>query len=565
MSGADELDEAVALANSRSSRATERPATGGQPAQAGTGPAPAPQPTAEPGDARQYPAPAAEPCLDPWTEQDEQAGNTGAHTGRSRGAPEAEQQPGPAREPEADFGPVPGVPPYRPARSAGPDTERAAAAGAHTGGDNRPDRVRTSGTPASAGSTGHREDGRSTRDDAAGEPQPSTLPWDEARGLASRAGRPLGTVTLPLDQALQHTLTEPLTARTDLPSFDTSAMDGWAVSGPGPWELADPDPDGPGILAGDRRAPDPLPDGRAVRIATGARVPDGASAVLRSEYGEVSGGRLRTAQRSQPGTDIRPRGQECRSGDELLPSGSLVTPAVTGLAAAAGYDELTLVRRPRAEVLVLGDELLRRGPPTDGRIRDALGPMLGPWLAGLGADVLATRHLGDDPEALHEAVSTTTADLLLSTGGTATGPVDHLHPTVRRVGGRLLVDGVRVRPGHPMLLAELPGGAHLVGLPGNPLAALSGLVTLAEPLLRTLAGRPTQPVAHAPLATEVPGHPRDARLVPVAYAPSESHARPLHYTGPAMLRGIATATALAVIPPGGAPADGDVPMLPLPW
>ena len=78
---------------------------------------------------------------------------------------------------------------------------------------------------------------------------------------------------------------------------------------------------------------------------------------------------------------------------------------------------------------------------------------------------------------------------MITTGGTAAGPVDHVHPVLRKVGAELLVDGVAVRPGHPMLLARLASGRHLVGLPGNPLAAVSGLLTLAEPLLRALAGR----------------------------------------------------------------------------
>ncbi|MEE1939468.1 molybdopterin molybdotransferase MoeA [Streptomyces sp. TRM 70361] len=397
--------------------------------------------------------------------------------------------------------------------------------------------------------------------------------WPRARAAAAAAGaarRPPEPVTVPLADALGHRLAAPLTALTDLPAFDTSAMDGWAVSGPGPWELAADG--GPGVLAG-TDDPAPLPDGRAVPIATGARVPPGTTAVLRSEYGEVVGRRLcldRDSSRSPShGTDIRPRGQECRTGDELLPAGVPVTPAVLGLAAAAGRDGLPVVRRPRAEVLVLGDELLTSGPPRGGRVRDALGPMVGPWLTALGAEVTAVRRLGDDAAALDAALAATTADVVVTTGGTAAGPVDHVHPALRRLGAELLVDGVAVRPGHPMLLARLPGGAHLVGLPGNPLAAVSGLFTLAEPLLRAAPGTaPPDPPADtalptAPLLAEVHGHPRDTRLVPVVQ--DGRGVRPLRFAGPAMLRGIATATALAAVPPGGAATGAGVPLLRLPW
>jgi molybdopterin molybdotransferase len=389
-------------------------------------------------------------------------------------------------------------------------------------------------------------------------------PWPEARALAARAARAVtrgarrAPVSVRLDDALGLTLAAPLDALTDLPSFDTSAMDGWVVAGPGPWAVRDE-----GVLAG-HAEPAPLTDGEAARIATGARVPPDTTAVLRSEHGRTDEkGRLHATRAVVPGQDIRPRGQECRSGDQLLPPGTLVTPAVLGLAAAAGYDTLTAVPRPRVEVLVLGDELLTEGTPRDGLIRDALGPMLPPWLRALGAEVTAVRRLGDSAEALRKAITKSQADVIVTTGGTAAGPVDHVHPVLRRIGAELLVDGVKVRPGHPMLLARTKENQHLVGLPGNPLAAVSGLLTLAEPLLRTLAARPAPELYALPLRDEAHGHPYDTRLVPVVLRGDS--AVPLHYNGPAMLRGVAAADALAVVPPGGARPGQEAELLDLPW
>jgi molybdopterin molybdotransferase len=386
-------------------------------------------------------------------------------------------------------------------------------------------------------------------------------PWPRARETAARAvraGARRTPVPAPLDAALGLVLAAPLTALTDLPSFDTSAMDGWAVAGPGPWDVRDE-----GVLAG-HGEPEPLTDGEAVRIATGARVPQDTTAVLRSEYGRTdTKGRLHALGEAGHGKDIRPRGQECRNGDQLLPVGTLVTPAVLGLAAAAGYDTLTVVPRPRVDVLILGDELLTEGLPHDGRIRDALGPMLSPWLRALGAEVTTVRRIGDDAKALHRAVTRSGADVIVTTGGTAAGPVDHVHPTLRRIDAELLVNGVQVRPGHPMLLARTKENQHLVGLPGNPLAAVSGLLTLAEPLLRTLAARPAPEPYTLPLREAVHGHPHDTRLVPVVLR--GDHAVPLHYNGPAMLRGVAAADALAVVPPGGARPGQETELLDLPW
>ncbi|MEU5307956.1 molybdopterin molybdotransferase MoeA [Streptomyces sp. NPDC021562] len=386
-------------------------------------------------------------------------------------------------------------------------------------------------------------------------------PWPQAREIAARAARTGGRrapLSVPLADALGLALAAPLDALTDLPSFDTSAMDGWAVAGPGPWDVRDE-----GVLAGHGQ-PEPLTDGEAVRIATGARVPADTTAVLRSEHGRTDAqGRLHATRDTVHGQDIRPRGQECRSGDQLLPVGTLVTPAVLGLAAAAGYDTVTAVPRPRADVLILGDELLTEGLPSEGLIRDALGPMLPPWLRALGAEVTAVRRLGDDARALRRAITSSTADLIVTTGGTASGPVDHVHPTLERLGAELLVDGVTVRPGHPMLLARLKENQHLVGLPGNPLAAVSGLLTLAEPLLRTLAAHPAPEPYALPVAETVHGHPYDTRLIPVVLRGDA--AIPLHYNGPAMLRGIAAADALAVVPPGGAQQGAETELLDLPW
>jgi molybdopterin molybdotransferase len=189
--------------------------------------------------------------------------------------------------------------------------------------------------------------------------------------------------------------------------------------------------------------------------------------------------------------------------------------------------------------------------------------MLPPWLRALGAEILAVRRLGDSAKALQKALTASRADLVVTTGGTAAGPVDHVHPTLERMGADLLVDGVKVRPGHPMLLARLKEDQHLVGLPGNPLAAVSGLLTLAEPLLRTLAARPAPESYTLPLKEAVHGHPRDTRLVPVVLR--GDHAEPLRYHGPAMLRGMAAADALAVVPPGGARAGQETALLDLPW
>jgi molybdopterin molybdotransferase len=210
---------------------------------------------------------------------------------------------------------------------------------------------------------------------------------------------------------------------------------------------------------------------------------------------------------------------------------------------------------------VLGDELLERGLPRPGRVRDALGPLLPPWLASLGARANPPLRLPDTRQSLLDAIEDSTADAIVTTGSTAAGPVDFVHNVLDHLGARWVVDGVRVRPGHPMLLAVLPDERPVVGLPGNPLAAVSGLVTLAAPLIAAMRAIPEQEVG-IQLGVDVTSHPEDTRLVPVVV--EDGLARPLRFDGPAMLRSLALADGLVAIPPGGGLAGSVVALLPVP-
>jgi molybdopterin molybdotransferase len=254
---------------------------------------------------------------------------------------------------------------------------------------------------------------------------------------------------------------------------------------------------------------------------------------------------------------VRPAGRECRAGDVVLPAGSLLTPAALGLLAAAGAD-VVAVRRAAVDLLVLGDELVTSGGAREGRVRDALGPMLAAWLPRLGAVVASRRHVPDRRDALEQALAGSTGDLVVTTGSTARGPVDHLHAVLAAAGARWLVDGVAVRPGHPQLLAVLADGRPLVGLPGNPLAAATAVLTLVEPVIGCLHGAAARPPRRVRLAEDVPAGGDATRLVPVR------EGRPVLFAGPAMLRGLAVADGVAVVPPGGAAAGTEVELLPLP-
>jgi len=392
--------------------------------------------------------------------------------------------------------------------------------------------------------------------------------WEHARALAYEAGRqaagPAELISLP--EADGRSLAEPLRALTDLPAFPTSSIDGWAVRGPQPWRVVGR------VLAGGI-APALDEDGACVEIATGAMVPAGASALVRvEESSRDADGLVSGEPRALP--DWRLPGEEATKDEELLPAGTAIDPAVIGVAATCGYETLSVLPRPRAEVLVFGDELLTAGTPGAGRVRDSLGPQVPGWLRRCGAAVEPGAVAGpvcDTLEAHLEAVrgALATADLVCTTGGTMHGPVDHLHPTLSELGAEYVVNTVAVRPGFPMLLARIPGPdgrpRFLAGLPGNPQSAVIALITLVAPLLAGLQGRPAPQLTRVEATAAVPGRGGFTHLALARLDHDGRSATTVGHVGSAMLRGLSNAHGFIVVRPGAEAAPGDlVPFLPLP-
>jgi len=385
-------------------------------------------------------------------------------------------------------------------------------------------------------------------------------PFDDAREAARRLGVVLAgsPVRLPLDEALGAVLAEELLARGDVPAADASAMDGFAVRGPGPWCVRGR------VLAGGAPAA-ALADGDAVEVATGALVPGGTARVLPVEVVSVEAGVLRLVGPEPGRRHVRPRGEECAAGELLLDPGRRVRAGVLGLAASTGSDSLVVRRRPRVSALLTGDELVVSGLPVPGQVRDAVGPLLPAAVASLGGELVRLERCGDAPGRLEAALAELLddgCDVVLTCGMAGAGPADRLRPWLARVGADLVVDGVAVRPGHPMVLARLPDGRVLVGLPGNPLAAVAALLGLLGPLLAGMSGLvPPEPARATLGGWEHRGRPATT-LVPVRRC-EDGHVVPSGPAGPAQLRGLGAADAVAVVPIDW---DGTKPveLLPLP-
>jgi len=382
--------------------------------------------------------------------------------------------------------------------------------------------------------------------------------WSSARETARGVAERLPADTVPVEDLDGRVLAHDCVALCQLPSFDSSAMDGWALAGSGPWNVV-------GDVAAGHPWSEQLAPGTAVRIATGGVVPDGATSVLRWEAAHLVDGIVHGS--TEHGADIRPAGEECQVGDLIASAGTQVGPALAGFLAATGHDAVSVIRRPRVALILLGDELLTSGVPQSGRVRDSLGPQLPGWISRAGGEVVSHRQVPDDLESVHQALfqAATEADLVITTGGTADGPRDHVHGAIDSLGGSLVIDRVAVRPGHPMLLATLGSRGRsvpLVGLPGNPHSAVVGFVTLAVPVVDALLGRTPAPrqTIHAQVELRAPeGH---TRLIAGNVADGAFVLSP--FGGSAMLRGLARSSGFAVVPEGATAANSPIEWLPLP-
>lgn len=313
---------------------------------------------------------------------------------------------------------------------------------------------------------------------------PRLTPASAAELIASRVAPMIDTELRPLNEARGRVLAESIVSDRPSPPSTVSAMDGFAVRVD---ELDAPLPVLGEIRIG--RAPPTLPVAAALRIVTGAPLPDGADTVLRVEDSELVGDYLRATTRPTRGANIRKRGENGPTGTTATSVGSLVTAGVIGAAATFGYSSLRVLKPLALTIIVTGDELEAIGAPVDDyQIRDSNGPALHalferPWIAARRAP-----RVLDDVSALRDAVADAlaTSDAVVLTGGVSKGAYDHVPGVLAGLGVEVLFHRLPQRPGHPVLGGVTTSGVPIFGLPGNPLSAM---VTGRRLVLPTLAAR----------------------------------------------------------------------------
>ena len=331
----------------------------------------------------------------------------------------------------------------------------------------------------------------------------------EATELVLAAAAPLEPERVPLADAAGRVAAEDGRSAVDLPPFDRSAMDGYAVraadTAGGSLTLA-------GEIAAGEAGDRPLEPGTALGITTGAPIPPGADAVLQSELAELNGGSVRATEAIAEGTHIRVRGEDVHAGDLIVPAGELVTLARVSSLAAAGVGELAVHRRARMHLLVTGSELLPLGaPPEPGKIHESNGLMVRLLAERAGAEVIDHGVIADDFESTRAAVEAgLSGDVLVVSGGVSVGPHDHVKPAFEACGVEELFWRVRVKPGKPLWFGRR-GGTLVFGLPGNPLSSIVGFLAFIEPALRRLHGERDVAMRTEPARLTEAAGPSDGR------------------------------------------------------
>jgi len=315
---------------------------------------------------------------------------------------------------------------------------------------------------------------------------------ETARRLVAQAVTPLRHETVGLDAAEGLILAEDVSSDEQVPAFDGSAMDGFALrSGdllPGSGVA------GPLRVIGESRAGAPasvaLGAGEAIAISTGAMVPAGADAIVPVEDTRTLDGRVEVLQPVSAGANLRRAGEDIAAGDLVLRRGSRLGAAELGVLASLGRVQVSCAPRPIVSVLVSGDELLAPGEPLrPGAIRDSNSITISALAREAGATVRDAGRVGDDAGATVRAIAAAAenADVAVICGGVSVGAHDHVRPGLQALGATTGFWGVKLKPGRPLWFGTLDG-TLVFGLPGNPVSAMVCFLLFVGPALRALSG-----------------------------------------------------------------------------
>jgi molybdopterin molybdotransferase len=383
--------------------------------------------------------------------------------------------------------------------------------------------------------------------------QPLTI--DEARRLVIDTTAQIARTRpeqVQIAQALDRVLAQDLLAAGPVPAFPSSAMDGYAIRACPAGNMLH--------IVGESRAGSPAAAqitaaDQAIRISTGAAVPDGADAVIRQEDTEATETTVRTTAATQPGDNVREVGEDLQPHEKVLDKGALIGPGQIGAAVAAGLASLTVAARPTVTILCTGDELRPPGEALKpGEIHSSNEFMLAALLHKAGASITASHRIEDDQQATIDAIAQAleTSDVTVITGGVSVGPHDHVKPALTVNGVTERFWRVRLQPGGPTWFGT-KDNRIVFGLPGNPVSAFVTCALFVIPAIDQLTGRTPRPgQGTATLGQAVKRNPNREQAIRVRV--NDGVATPTGPQGSHLTTSLAHADALAMIPQG----DGQI-------
>ena len=360
---------------------------------------------------------------------------------------------------------------------------------------------------------------------------------------------PLPPVRVRREDATGRVLAAPLAATVDVPGEDVSAMDGYAYAGDTPAEGVHPVV---GTIAAGQPPGFELTSGSAVAIMTGAPVPEGADRVIPVEQTDAGRDRVTIHRPVGSGANIRRRAEVLETGDQILPSGTILSPGALALVATHGYGEVAVHRPPRVATLTTGDEVVPpQATPLPGQLRDSHTDFLSSAGVTLGLSFQSLGIAPDEPETMSRMVQQGLgADVLLIGGGVSMGEFDFVEDVLERQGCRILFDRVAIQPGKPLVAARHDRGL-VFGLPGNPASVMACFWLFVRPAIRRLQAIPDgfwHGALDATLTTALPGARsrdrflpatvsfRDGELLAGAESPKGSHDLMAFGRGSALVR-----------------------------
>ena len=323
------------------------------------------------------------------------------------------------------------------------------------------------------------------------------LKISEAQRIIFESVAILGSEMVALERSLGRVLAQDILANRDLPPFDVSAMDGFAVrstdlaAAPAIFKIVED------IRAGDMPTVTLLA-GQCARIMTGAPMPPGADAVIRVEdTQEISANTVQIEVSVKSGHDVRPKGENMQSGDVVLPAGTEITPGVIGVLATVKAAQMQVYRRPRVAILSTGNELEAMNDPVDpNKIPNSNSYALMAQVQALGIEPVLLGIARDDPVELEQyLLRGLEYDVLLVSGGTSVGVHDYVRPTIEKLGVSMKFWRVAMKPGHPLAFGVTHRTAKtsesfVFGLPGNPVSSMVCFEEFVAPALRRMMGNP---------------------------------------------------------------------------